>query len=72
MSRVPTLFACTLMTIAVNAMPAAAWATPSTDEIDAAVLALLADEGKLTFDDRVIDHLPAFRMHEEIRPSEFT
>lgn len=30
----------------------------------AAALAILADEGELGFDDRVINHLPEFRMHD--------
>ncbi|WP_376696785.1 serine hydrolase [Wenzhouxiangella sp. EGI_FJ10305] len=37
----------------------------------AAALALLADDGKLTFDDRVIDHLPEFRMHDPYVTREF-
>lgn len=37
----------------------------------AASLALLADDGKLTFDDRVIDHLPEFRMHDPYVTREF-
>lgn len=37
----------------------------------AAALALLADEGKLDFDDRVIDHLPEFRMHDPYVTREF-
>jgi len=38
----------------------------------AAALALLADEGKLSFDDRVIDHLPEFRMYDPWVTREFT
>jgi CubicO group peptidase (beta-lactamase class C family) len=38
----------------------------------AAALALLADDGKLTFDDRVIDHLPEFRMYDPWVTREFT
>ena len=38
----------------------------------AATLALLADEGKLSFDDRVIDHLPEFRMYDAWVTREFT
>ncbi len=38
----------------------------------AAALALLADEGKLGFDDRVIDHLPEFRLHDAWVTREFT
>lgn len=37
----------------------------------AAALAVLADEGKLGFDDRVIDHLPEFRMHDPYVTREF-
>lgn len=37
----------------------------------AAGLALLADDGKLAFDDRVIDHLPEFRMHDPYVTREF-
>ena len=32
--------------------------------VTAAALAILVDEGKLGWDDRVIDHLPEFRMHD--------
>ncbi|TYT25925.1 serine hydrolase [Luteimonas viscosa] len=32
--------------------------------VTAAALAILADEGRLGWDDRVIDHLPEFRMHD--------
>lgn len=38
----------------------------------AAALAVLADEGELSFDDRVIDHLPDFRMHDPWVTREFT
>jgi len=38
----------------------------------AATLALLADEGKLSFDDRVIDYLPEFRMYDSWVTREFT
>jgi CubicO group peptidase (beta-lactamase class C family) len=38
----------------------------------AATLALLADEGKLGWDDRVIDHLPEFRMYDPWVTREFT
>jgi CubicO group peptidase (beta-lactamase class C family) len=38
----------------------------------AAALALLADEGKLRWDDRVIDHLPEFRMFDPWVTREFT
>jgi CubicO group peptidase (beta-lactamase class C family) len=37
-----------------------------------ASLALLADEGKLDWDDPVIDHLPEFRMHDPWVTREFT
>jgi len=36
-----------------------------------AALALLADDGKLSFDDLVIDHLPEFRMHDPYVTREF-
>ena len=38
----------------------------------ASALAILADEGKLSFDDRVIDHLPEFRMYDPWVTREFT
>jgi CubicO group peptidase (beta-lactamase class C family) len=38
----------------------------------AATLALLADDGKLGFDDRVIDHLPEFRLSDPWVTREFT
>lgn len=38
----------------------------------AAALAVLADEGRLAFDDRVIDHLPEFRMYDPWVRREFT
>jgi CubicO group peptidase (beta-lactamase class C family) len=38
----------------------------------AAALALLADEGKLGWDDAVIDHLPEFRMYDPWVTREFT
>ncbi|MGD2129790.1 MAG: serine hydrolase [Lysobacterales bacterium] len=37
-----------------------------------AALAILADEGKLDWDDRVIDHLPEFRMYDAWVTREFT
>ena len=37
-----------------------------------ATLALLADEGKLSFDDKVIDYLPEFRMYDAWVTREFT
>ncbi len=38
----------------------------------AAALAILADEGRLSWDDRVIDHLPEFRLHDPWVTREFT
>jgi CubicO group peptidase (beta-lactamase class C family) len=38
----------------------------------AAALALLADDGKLAWDDKVIDHLPEFRMYDPWVTREFT
>ena len=38
----------------------------------AVAMALLADEGKLNWDDRVIDHLPEFRMYDPWVTREFT
>jgi len=38
----------------------------------AAALAILVDEGKLGWDDRVIDHLPEFRMYDPWVTREFT
>lgn len=38
----------------------------------AATLAILADDGRLSFDDRVIDHLPEFRMYDPWVTREFT
>ncbi len=38
----------------------------------AAALAVLADDGKLDWDDRVIDHLPEFRLHDAWVTREFT
>jgi CubicO group peptidase (beta-lactamase class C family) len=37
-----------------------------------AALAILADEGRLAWDDRVIDHLPEFRMYDPWVTREFT
>lgn len=48
---------------AVNAQTQFAIAS-NTKAFTAAALAMLADEGKLSFDDRVIDHLPWFRMSD--------
>ncbi len=36
----------------------------TTKAMTVTALAMLADEGKLSFDDRVIDHLPDFRLHD--------
>lgn len=36
----------------------------TTKAMTVMALAMLADEGKLSFDDRVIDHLPDFRLHD--------
>ncbi|MFM7784130.1 MAG: serine hydrolase domain-containing protein, partial [Gammaproteobacteria bacterium] len=44
----------------------------NTKAFTAAALALLVDEGKLTWDDRVIDHLPDFRMWDPWVTREFT
>ncbi|NMO18203.1 serine hydrolase [Pyxidicoccus fallax] len=38
----------------------------------AAALAMLVDEGKLKWDDRVIDHLPSFQMHDPYVTRELT
>jgi CubicO group peptidase (beta-lactamase class C family) len=38
----------------------------------AAALAMLVDEGKLNWDDRVIDHLPSFQMHDAYVTRELT
>jgi CubicO group peptidase (beta-lactamase class C family) len=38
----------------------------------AAALAMLVDEGKLKWDDRVIDHLPSFQMHDAYVTRELT
>ena len=43
-----------------------------TKAFTAAALAILADDGRLSFDDRVIDHLPAFRMFDPWVTREFT
>jgi CubicO group peptidase (beta-lactamase class C family) len=37
-----------------------------------AALAILMDEGKLTWDDKVIDHIPEFRMYDPYVTREFT
>ena len=44
----------------------------NTKAFTAAALALLVDEGKLGWDDRVIDHLPDFRMWDPWVTREFT
>lgn len=38
----------------------------------AAALAILVDEGKLNWDDRVIDHIPEFRMYDRYVTANFT
>jgi len=44
----------------------------NTKAFTAAALAILVDEGKLTWDDKVIDHLPDFRMYDPYVTREFT
>ena len=44
----------------------------NTKSMTAAALALLIDDGKLSWDDRVIDHLPEFRLHDAWATREFT
>ena len=44
----------------------------NTKAFTAAALALLVDEGKLHWDDKVIDYLPQFRMHDPYVTREFT
>ncbi|HEY0597883.1 serine hydrolase [Sphingopyxis sp.] len=44
----------------------------NTKAFTAAALAILVDEGKLKWDDRVIDHLPDFRMYDPYVTREFT
>ena len=44
----------------------------TTKAMTVAALAMLADEGKLTFDDRVIDHLPDFRLYDPYVTRELT
>jgi CubicO group peptidase (beta-lactamase class C family) len=44
----------------------------NTKAFTAAALAILVDEGKLHWDDRVIDHLPDFRMWDPFVTREFT
>ncbi|MGI8840711.1 MAG: serine hydrolase domain-containing protein, partial [Caulobacteraceae bacterium] len=44
----------------------------NTKAFTVAALAMLADQGKLDWDDKVIDHLPAFRLHDPWVTREFT
>jgi CubicO group peptidase (beta-lactamase class C family) len=44
----------------------------NTKAFTAAALALLIDEGKIHWDDKVIDYLPQFRMHDPYVTREFT
>jgi CubicO group peptidase (beta-lactamase class C family) len=44
----------------------------TTKAFTSAALALLAEEGKLGWDDRVIDHLPEFQMYDPYVTREFT
>lgn len=44
----------------------------NTKAFTAAALAILVDEGKLAWDDKVIDHLPEFRMYDPYVTREFT
>ncbi len=44
----------------------------NTKAFTTAALALLVDEGKLHWDDKVIDHLPQFRMYDPYVTREFT
>ncbi|WP_447756162.1 serine hydrolase [Sphingopyxis fribergensis] len=44
----------------------------NTKAFTTAALAILVDEGKLTWDDKVIDHLPDFRMYDPYVTREFT
>lgn len=44
----------------------------NTKAFTAAALAMLVDEGKLKWDDRVVDHLPDFRMYDPWVTREFT
>jgi len=44
----------------------------NTKAFTAAALAMLVDEGKLRWDDRVIDHLPAFQMYDPYVTRELT
>ena len=44
----------------------------NTKAFTTAALAILVDEGKIHWDDRVIDHLPQFRMYDPYVTREFT
>jgi CubicO group peptidase (beta-lactamase class C family) len=44
----------------------------TTKAMTVTALAMLADEGKLSFDDRVIDHIPNFRLHDAWATRELT
>jgi CubicO group peptidase (beta-lactamase class C family) len=44
----------------------------NTKAFTAAALAILVDEGKISWDDKVIDHLPQFRMYDPYVTREFT
>jgi len=44
----------------------------NTKAFTAAALAILVDEGKIRWDDRVIDHLPEFRLQDAYATREFT
>jgi CubicO group peptidase (beta-lactamase class C family) len=44
----------------------------NTKAVTAAALALLVDEGRLSWDDKVIDHLPGFRLADAYVTREFT
>lgn len=44
----------------------------NTKAMTSAALAILMDEGKLTWDDKVTDHIAEFRMHEPYVSREFT
>jgi CubicO group peptidase (beta-lactamase class C family) len=44
----------------------------NTKAFTAAALGILADEGKLTFDDKVIDYIPGFRLYNPYVTEEFT
>ena len=44
----------------------------NTKAVTTAALAILVDEGKLRWDDKVIDHLPQFRMYDPYATREFT